>query len=207
MLPFVWQLKKDKLTNYIVSTNDSKFDDVKTIIGDDYQDGKPYLITNNPVSDNNYIQGGARHTVLGMEYGNKSYGQQTSFSLAGIRYRSEFAGVWEDWQCLTQNITTGTEFETGRIIDDKKEYGIIVDCGSLPNNTSKSKSLPITLSQVNITKIETLCKSGSGVIQNFEFYSGFNGLYLSTSQNVVTFATKADGSAYNLLVTLYYTKN
>ena len=106
-----------------------------------------------------------------------------------------------------QNITTGTEFETGRIIDGKKEYGIIVDCGSLPNNTSKSKSLPITLSHVNITKIETLCKSGSGVIQNFEFYSGFNGLYLSTSQNTVIFATKVDGSAYNLHVTLYYTKS
>ena len=114
---------------------------------------------------------------------------------------------WHNWITVYQNIVTGTEFETGRTIDGKKEYGIIVDCGALPNNTSKNKSLPITLSQVNITKIETLCKSGSGVIQNFEFYSGFNGLYLSTSQNTVIFATKVDGSAYNLHVTLYYTKN
>lgn len=114
---------------------------------------------------------------------------------------------WHNWITVYQNIVTGTPFETGRTIDGKKEYGIIVDCGSLPNNTSKSKSLPITLSQINITKIETLCKSGSGVIQNFEFYSGFNGLYLSTSQNTVIFATKVDGSAYNLHVTLYYTKS
>lgn len=288
MIPFVQQLEKDKLTNYIVSTNDSKFDDVKTIIGDDFENGKPYLITNSPVEDGTYIQNGRKHTVLGMEYDNQTVGYQMSYGTQQAIYRIKNQGAWKEWQTMTinyylpvnqdfdtitksgtywfnngssptgnnkptgntgfleviandsgtlitqrytnfngrglyqrgyynnnwsawisliQDISMGTEFETGRIIDGKKEYGIEVDCGSLPNNTSKSKSLPITLSQVNITKIETLCKSGSGVIQNFEFYSGFNGLYLSTSQNVVTFATKADGSAYNLLVTLYYTKN
>lgn len=42
-------LVENKLENYFVKTNDSKFDDVSQIIGDGYKDGKAYLITNSPV--------------------------------------------------------------------------------------------------------------------------------------------------------------
>ena len=92
-----------KLENYIVKTNDSKFDDVTQIIGDNYEDGKVYLITNSPVSDNNYIQSGATHSVIGMQYGNKSYGQQISFSIAGVKFRTKNNNVWGQWQCLTRD--------------------------------------------------------------------------------------------------------
>ena len=170
-----------------------------------------------------------------MEYGNQSYGQQTSFSLEGIRYRSKFAGVWKDWQTMTinyylpanqdfdtitksgtywfdngssptgnnkptgdtgfleviandngtiitqrytnfngkglyqrgyynnnwsawisliQNISTGTEFETGRIIDGKKEYGKRIDIGSLANNTATSFNKATGISTAKVTRIE-----------------------------------------------------
>lgn len=206
MIPFVWQLKKDKLTNYIVSTNDSKFDDVKTIIGDDYQDGKPYLITNNPVSDNNYIQNGARHTVLGMEYENQSYGQQTSFSLEGIRYRSKFAGVWKDWQCLTQNITTGIEFETGRIIDGKKEYGKRINCGVLL--ASGAKTVETGLSNVTYTDIEGICVTSGG---GWPYKMGVTGsstvAVLSIVNHKIKIMCNGDLSTYTGYVELKYFKN
>lgn len=235
MIPFVWQLKKDKLTNYIVSTNDSKFDDVKTIIGDDFEDGKPYLITNTPVEDGTYIQNGRKHTVLGMEYNNQTVGYQMSYGTQQAIYRIKNQGVWKEWQTMTinyylpvnqdfdtitksgtywfyngssptgnnkptgdtgfleviandsgtlitqrytsfhgrglyqrgyynnnwsdwisliQDISAGTEFETGRIIDGKKEYGKRIDIGSLANNTATSFNKATGISTAKVTRIE-----------------------------------------------------
>lgn len=103
MIPFVQQLKKDKLNNYIVSTNDSNFDDVKTIIGDDFENGKPYLITNTPILDGTYIQNGRRHTVLGMEYNNQAVGYQMSYGTQKTIYRIKNQGAWQKWQDITIN--------------------------------------------------------------------------------------------------------
>lgn len=36
------------------------------------------------------------------------------------------------------NITTGTEYETGRIIDSKTEYAIRIDCGTLLSSATKT---------------------------------------------------------------------
>lgn len=36
--------------------------------------------------------------------------------------REKIGGAWTDWKSNSQTITTGVEFETGRIVDGKKEY-------------------------------------------------------------------------------------
>lgn len=202
-------LVENKLENYFVNTNDSKFDDVSQIIGDDYEDGKPYLITNAPINDGNFVQLGVRHTVLGMQYAEKKYGQQISLSLSGIKFRTKFNGVWSQWQSLTQNITTGTEYETGRIIDGKKEYAKRINCGNLPNAEVKYV-------QTGLQNI-TLTKSIDGVMLNVNSQRGLPApsitstntimIYLNGTGTALTINTQFNWSSYTAYVELFYTKN
>lgn len=94
---------KNCAKHFSVNTNDSKFDDVRQIILDAAKEREVYFITNNPINDNNYIQGGASHTVIGMEYGDWKYGSQLSISFNGIRYRKKENGIWSDWQYIEKN--------------------------------------------------------------------------------------------------------
>ncbi len=202
-----------KLENYIVSTNDSKFNDVKQIIGNDnYTDGKPYLITNDPINDQNFIQHGTRHTILGMQYAEQKYGQQISFSLDGVKYRSQFNGTWKDWQCLTQNIKTGTEFETGRIIDGKKEYGKRINFGKVSVTTNNTRVVSTGLTNVSFTK------PMEGMITNGTYWFPINGIrpkdgtddvcigaYMSGTDIVLL--SKEARNDYTGYVTIFYTKN
>ncbi len=196
-----------KLENYIVTTNDSKFNDVKQIIGNDnYADGKPYLITNTPINDQNFIQNGSRHTILGMQYAEQKYGQQISFSLEGVKYRSQFNGTWKDWQCLTQNIKTGTEYETGRIIDGKKEYGKRINCGKLPDTSTTS--IATNLGNVNILDYKGIAifnqYSYKMVVGKISDYS----ISLAIENNQIKITTYLSAyKNYNAYVEIFYTKN
>lgn len=137
-------LIRNKLQNYFVNTNDSKFDDVSQIIGDDYEDGKPYLITNAPINDGNFVQLGVRHTVLGMQYGNKSYGQQISFSIAGVKFRTKNNNVWGQWQCLTRDsvsfpiLLNGWEEYTSNANKIEKNNNIVTLMLALKSGTAKT---------------------------------------------------------------------
>lgn len=88
----------NKMHNYLAKTNDSKFDDVSQIIGNDFQEKKVYVITNEPVNDGNYIQNGSTHTVIGSERTNQQYGYQLSLSYNGIKFRTKFDNVWNSWE-------------------------------------------------------------------------------------------------------------
>ena len=88
-------------SNFHAATNDSKFDDVTQIIGNSYKDGYMYVISNEPVNDNNYIQQGCSHTVIGCERDNRKYGWQVSFSYAKFaKIRQKWEGKWEPWRVL-----------------------------------------------------------------------------------------------------------
>jgi len=93
-------LENDSVKRFAVNTNDSKFDDVKQIIGDEAKDLVPYLITNYPINDSNFIHGGAAHTVLGMQYGDMQYGSQLSISFKKMKYRTLNNGIWLEWQTI-----------------------------------------------------------------------------------------------------------
>lgn len=97
-----WTPWKCVSNNYVVKTLDSDFDNVFNIIGTDYKDRTPYVITNEPAGDvqDNYIQDGTSHTIHGMEYGNQQYGYQVSFGMQGVKWRRKWAGVWDTWISL-----------------------------------------------------------------------------------------------------------
>lgn len=98
-----------KLENYLVKTNDNKFNDVKQILGDDYEDRKAYLITNYPLGDSQYIQGGGTHTVLGMEYDSQKYGYQVSYGIDKILYRKKRNNVWSEWTNIGEEVGSNSK--------------------------------------------------------------------------------------------------
>ena len=108
------------------------------------------------------------------------------------------------------NITTGQEYETGRIIDGKKEYGKRINCGAGPNNNIKTVSHGLT--NVIFTKIEGIAQSGETAfpVNNTRPMSGTDsasiGVYLS-SGSTIAIVSKTDRSNYTVYVDLYYIKN
>lgn len=95
------------IKNFKVNVKDSEFDDVKQIIGNKLKDKEMYCITNVPLTDGSYIQEGASHTVLGMEYNNLQYGSQLSLGFNGIKFRTKSKGVWGDWEPATGIVGSG----------------------------------------------------------------------------------------------------
>lgn len=57
------------------------------------------------------------------------------------------------------NITSGVEYETGQIIDGKKEYGKRINCGRGPNNGTRS--VATGLFNVTYLKIEGTITNGT----------------------------------------------
>lgn len=107
------------------------------------------------------------------------------------------------------NITTGVEFETGRIIDGKKEYGKRIDCGKLPDNTYKD--VETGLSNVNYldwSGVATENTSSSG--WPYKILAGDSSALptVSISGNKLRIRTPSSAfTSYTGYVTFYYTKN
>ena len=114
--------------------------------------------------------------------------------------------VWKDWLCLNQIITTGTEFETGRIIDDKKEYAKRINCGALFE--SGIKTVETGLSNVTYTDIEGICVTSGG---GWPYKMGTTGssavAVLSIDNNQIKIESNGNLSTYTGYVELKYLKN
>lgn len=112
----------------------------------------------------------------------------------------------------TINITTGQEYETGRIIDGKKEYGKRINCGVGPG-ANGFKEVDTGLSNVTYTRIEGIVKGSTSTfpINNSRPLSGTDanaiGVYVNYSTNKINIESVADRNNYTVYVDLYYTKN
>lgn len=102
------------------------------------------------------------------------------------------------------NVTTGTEYETGRLINGKKEYGYYYNgFGALPNNTAKAINTGLSTSNT-YTKITGIAIKNDGTDyrpipnQNIKIYF---------ENGWINIATSEDLSAYKAIFEIYYTKN
>lgn len=108
------------------------------------------------------------------------------------------------------NITTGTEYETGRIIDGKKEFGLRKNLGAFANSGRKDFNTGLS-SSYKITKYQLFAKNKSNEqvltvpfmsLENTEYLSGyFNDPSLIATKNNDNF------SGYDLIIEVYYTKS
>lgn len=80
------------------------------LYGDTLEDRRMYCITNYPLTDGNYIQNGAAHTLLGMQYGNLKYGSQLDFGLNQVKYRRLVDGTWQGWETLSNLVRNADEY-------------------------------------------------------------------------------------------------
>lgn len=105
------------------------------------------------------------------------------------------------------NITIGVEFETGRIINNKKEYGIIINCGVLPNKTTKTIDLGFNINNVELTGLNGTAFSNGGYYIAIPYALESDYLRVFIQGNTISIATNADASPYtNSYLTLTYTK-
>ncbi|RKI44296.1 hypothetical protein D7V86_03395 [bacterium D16-51] len=80
-------------------------------------DNKPYILSIHPkvIAEGDYLQNGGSHVVLGIEYGNYSFGSQYSFGSSGIKKRHKEYGSnsWSEWispfnsENLSEDIVNG----------------------------------------------------------------------------------------------------
>ena len=107
-----------------------------------------------------------------------------------------------------EKIITGVEFETGRTIDGKKEYGKRIDCGKLPDNTYKD--IETGLSNVNYIDwsgiiVENTASSG----WPYKILAGDSSSFptANINDNKIRLRTPSSAfTAYTGYVTVYYTK-
>ena len=105
-------------------------------------------------------------------------------------------------------ITVGQEYETGRIINGKKEYAKMFQIEAL-SNAAGNTTIATELSNITPIKLEGIIK-GATLVSNLPFvYTGQNSVYhyCSASGNSITIRVTGDMSMYSATEILYYTKN
>lgn len=101
-------------------------------------------------------------------------------------------------------ITDGSGIKTGRQIDGKDEYVVRVDGGNMPNNTTKTVTLPVSLINVTLTKPILLYGQSS----TYEYPIMQTGItWYIHNGNLLNITTTSDRSRFACYVELYYTIN
>ena len=105
-------------------------------------------------------------------------------------------------------ITVGQEYETGRVVNGKKEYAKMFQIEAL-SNAAGNTTIATELSNITPIKLEGIIK-GATLVSNLPFmYTGQNSVYhyCSASGNSITIRVTGDMSMYSATEILYYTKN
>lgn len=142
--------------------------------------------------DNNYCYGNNAASVSNTRnipykiYGIKTYGQ--AIGNAG-------------------NVYSITEHIVGKWIDGSDLYEKTIDCGALPNATSKNVTHNITNLKM-VTEIKGVGNhSTNGNSIPLPYYVSSNGVQIYTNSTHIKVATTTDYSGYNAYITLRYIKN
>ena len=98
-----------------------------------------------------------------------------------------------------------TEKAVGTWTDGKTIYKKTIDCGNLPNNTSKNVNHNIS----NIDRIITFeaMATGTNSFLPVPFIGANNYVAINFSNVDIYLATNTDRSGYYLYITMYYTKS
>lgn len=108
------------------------------------------------------------------------------------------------------NITTGTEYQSGRIIDGKKEYGLRKNLGAFANSGRKDFNTGLSGSY-KITKYQLFAKNKTNnQVLTVPFMSLDNTQYLAgyfNDANLIVTMNNFNFSKYDLIIEVYYTKS
>lgn len=156
-----------------------------------------------------YYNASAQNPILIDIISQKQY-DSTVISMLNFEAPTDTATVLDELAIETSNaITTGTEFETGRIIDGKKEYGKFINFGNLGNATNKTVAHGLT--NVTFTKIVAHATNGNVSFDTPYGYALSDSNGVSVSCNVqgsyIQVTTNSDRTGYTAVIELNYLKN
>ena len=116
----------------------------------------------------------------------------------------------------TENITTDVEYIVPQIIDGKQVYGMRINCGELPNATTKTIDIPSYATSYTYWFKEGFALNpatgDTRILPFVHFYTATNQISLfldqgtSNAVGTVQIVTSIDYSSWNGIITLHYTK-
>ena len=109
-------------------------------------------------------------------------------------------------------ITTGSEVATNEYVDGKQVYVKRINCGNLPNTTTKTIATGLTMTSITVIKIIGACKTSAGITFPLPFLgiadnkSGDIPVYIAADGNLTikAYTNRSELAGY---VNIYYTKN
>lgn len=135
----------------------------------------------------------------------------------------------DNWQCLFlngfylttnnvecskfgyTNIVTGKEVATNEYVDKKRVFVKRIDCGALPNATSKNVELGIDFTALTLIRIEGSTKNSAGNLNYplpFAWSNIAEQVGILINRTKLTISTSIDKSSFTqTYIDLYYTKN
>lgn len=116
---------------------------------------------------------------------------------------------WDEWEWVNPPMQLGVEYRTTERWMGKPVYVKVVDCGTLPNNDSKTVSTGVSgyFRPVEIEARRPI-DGGGQVVQRLPIISGNDVLAIGFMYGSgVRIVTTSDMSAYTAIATVKYTKN
>lgn len=114
---------------------------------------------------------------------------------------------WEDFAPISERITEGQEEPTNQFIDNKRVYVKRINCGNLPNSTTKT--IAHGLSNVKIEHFEGIMRTNA--MQTYSLphvdTTATNSVRVQVNSLVIAIATARDWSNMTATIDIYYTKN
>ena len=101
------------------------------------------------------------------------------------------------------NVTTGQITESGRVIDNKKEYMIRMNLGKLPNTTSKTVTLPISIKNVLVTRPIRIWGLNEGTSET-EYMTETNNPTYFINNNIMNLSSTNDRSRFTGYLEIYF---
>lgn len=144
-------------------------------------------------------------------------GDYSSFTYSGTTSSSEPIGGTKQnceggivgWRT---KIITGSEVATNEYVDGKQVYVKRINCGSLPNTTTKTIATGLSMTSITVIKIIGTCKTSTGITFPLPFLgitdnkSGDIPVYIAADGNLTikAYTNRSEMTGY---VNIYYTKN
>lgn len=102
--------------------------------------------------------------------------------------------IYPEIEKMNIKINSSTPTKTGRIIDGKEEYVIRLNLGTLPNNSTKGVQLPVSVTNVLITRpffiwalSETEYSTQPSKVLSYYISDGGNQLNINTTTDMSRF--------------------
>lgn len=158
------------------------------------------------------LDGGNWHITLNQT--NYAYGTLTAIKYGGngafMMCRDYYNSVWQPWEWVNPPMVIGKEYRTTERYKGKPVYTRIVDCGALPNASSKDVYLGDGIKGANVVDYNIKLFSASGGLHMLPWlntsFSAQARAWIS-SAGYIQISTNSDMTAYTAAITLKYIKD